>query len=209
MTIDSMVELFQLVQDHYNSPYFPDEQIVSFLNYGQKEIFNDLVLKGDSQAMPNAIEGVRYVGKHELDPAKIAILGDCFLIDQSVTAVGGIITFSAIEAVTTRTPVLITGLLDPSDAKIDILRQGEYHEFKENYFTKNDKTYARIGNGGIMPDGATTETFKVSCIVEPEDMDLSTPVQPTLRGVHEAIVIAGLNLAGYAVDEELLIQLKK
>lgn len=209
MNIQQMVALFELVQDHYNSPYFPEDQTVSFLNYGQKKIFNDIVFNGDSQAEPNVIEGVRYTGKFELDPEKQNILGDCIILDEEVVAVSGIVKFTAIDTASSRSAALLTKVTDNAGAKIEVVRQGEYNEFKDNYFTNAEYTLGRIGNGGIVIDGATTETFKISFIAEPAMMDLTEPVQPTLRSVHEAIVIEGLKLAGYAVDEELLIALKR
>jgi hypothetical protein len=209
MNIQSMVELFELVQDHYNSPYFPEDQVVSFLNYGQKKIFNDIVLSGDSQAEPNVIEGIRYTGKFELDLEKQNILADCIYLDQDVAAVGGVVLFDDIDTAVGKTTALVTRVADASNDKIEIVRQAEYDEFKNNYFTNAEYTLGRFGNNGIVIDGATTETFKVSVLAIPADMDLTEPIQPTLRTVHEAIVIEGLKLAGFAVDDELLRNLKR
>jgi hypothetical protein len=203
-----MHELFELIQEHYNTPYFPEEEISMYLNAGQKKIFNDLVFYGDSQAEADVANGIRFIGKFEMDAEKMNILMNCVLLDQTVAAVSGEVTRTAIETATSRTPALITDVVDTSDNPITIVRQGEYREFKENYFTNAEYTLARLGGDGILIDGGGASDFKISFIAEPREMDLTEPVQPDLIGVHELIVAEGLRIAGYALNDEALIKLK-
>lgn len=208
MTIQSMIELFELVQDHYNTPYFPEEEITMFLNAGQKKIFNNLVFNGDSQVEPDVVQGIRYSGKFEMDVEKQNILSNCIVLDASIAAVGGVITRSAIETATNRIPALITSVVNTAGKEINIIRQAEYNDFKNNYFTANEYVLGRHGNGGIKIDGATTESFTVSFLAEPREMDLTTPVQPDLVGIHEVIVAEALRIAGYAVSDDQLKSIK-
>lgn len=208
MTIQSMHELFELVQDHFNTAYFPEEEITRFLNAGQKKIFNGLVFYGDSPSEPDTVKGVKYISKFELDPAKRAILSNCVLLDVDVVATAGLITNAAIDTATSRTTALITSVVNPNGDELKILREGEFNNFKKNYFTNAEYSLARLGNAGVLVDGGAAETYKVSLIAEPLDMDLTEPIQPTLNGVHELIVIEGLRLAGFAISDELLMQLK-
>lgn len=208
MTISQMHELFELVQDHYNTAYFPEDEIAQFLNAGQKKIFNGLVFYGDSQSEPDTVKGVRYTSKFELDFSKQAILSNCILLDVDVVATAGLITNAAIDTATSRTTALITSVVNPSGVELKIVRSGEFREFKNNYFTNVEYSLARLGNAGIEVDGGAAETYQVSLIAEPLDMDLTEPIQPTLNGVHELIVVEGLRFAGFALSDELLMQIK-
>ena len=56
MTTQEMIDLFTLIQDKYEAPYFDDNEIIDFLNSSQREVTRK-ILDADIKVTSNMPSG--------------------------------------------------------------------------------------------------------------------------------------------------------
>lgn len=208
MTVQGMLDWFDLLQDKFGSPYFEATEKLSFLNNAQNEYVNQVFLTNEGglinlEVNSNILENVRPL-IFELDPFTMDSNGEYSI------------------------PTLVTGLQTKSgDATADIfkflsfemtrgqkiypikfLRHNDKGEFEANYFKKPSYTSPRyLFQNGLIKFRPIDEiaSIAVTVLKTPVAMALGPDVDCELPiTTHNEVVAYALQFAGVASRDEIL-----
>jgi hypothetical protein len=217
MTIQEMIDWFKIVQDMYGSPYFSDSEYVSFLNRAQDEYV--------SRTIPDN-EGDETIGKRNLESDQNIYQNIAPLVWElpaTTMDTTGKIVRSTLEAnlqsTTGDSTTQIHKILSIEYKKgvkrfpCKVLRHNSKAAFEENYFKKPAQFSPRflLQNGNIQfrPTDINTQIY-VTVLKTPRPMSLVPAIDCELpKSTHNEIVAYGLQFAGVASRDEVLISMNK
>lgn len=216
MTLQEIHDFFDVVQDHYNEPYFLDGEKDSFINRAQEQfvnniIFRDILGEKDNPKGPQAIYGA------EDSIFSNEILSPLITVDKSISsnASGSKVLYTDISAnlmhvFFLRASSSNTGNIT-NTKKLRFIRFNDEGAFEDNTFKKGStsKPYYKIGSDGIYlyPVTGATELMNITYIDKPTDVELGVQECIMPSYTHKKIVTLALGIAGVPTENQVLMMM--
>lgn len=209
MTIATMAQLFDLLQDKYGSPYYTNPEKSLFLNRAQVEFVKSYLPDGEKDG--NNIE-LSEDALSDLEPL-------IYALPAMRMSTLGIISKSTVQTALTAAIAggimwrrLNTGWTLGGDTRpVKWTRHNDYYEFKANAFKnpsiKNPRFYVTASNYTFDPI-STSANIYFTVLKYPVTVDIDGVISSDLPDhTHNKIVALALEFAGIGSRDENLAQL--
>jgi hypothetical protein len=219
MTIDKMIEWFDLIQDKSESVYFSNENKLEFINRAQ-DLFINKVLFSFLQGQKKVQESPMIGSGIESTSSSLEKIWPLVLEDLIVSSdASGFISFDTIEgAINSATgggfTVLHTLNISKDGNYIRFVRHNDFYRHNKNSFKTPTATYPtfRISRNGLTINPTGVGSYKVSVVKSPLLMEFNSFGDPLNvsselpETTHNEIMSIALGFAGLSSRDEALIQ---
>lgn len=207
MTVVQMSELFDLITDKFQSPYWTNDEKTVFLNRGQMMYVNEL--------LPDTKEGINF----ERDSVVYKNISPLVYETSALSISSGVVTLSAVQtalnsAASATDPILyiaaVSVVKDDVAYPAKFTRHNDWYRVNRNVFAKGstqEPRYRQFSNKfEFFPlDGAA----KFTIIKTPLSMDIDGEINSELPDItHDNIVAYALALAGLGTKDQMLAAIK-
>jgi hypothetical protein len=212
MTTAEFLYTFELVQDKYNTPYFPHQQVLRFLNLAVRDVFKEYLGNSAPGLGEPFLQGPSPIGlgnkRDELREAVLSSLERPRIPVESNSM--GKIALVAVEAA-----------CQEADVKVELVKRvlvGEVEaewvpylsaRTQTNLFCTPDATrkYYELSNGAIYLFPRIKSQAEISIIKKPRLMALEVNTDLS-ELVHEEVLALALRYAGIALSEQEIKSIK-
>lgn len=202
MTSTQMHQLFDIIQDKYNAPYFIQDEKDMLLNTAQTNLVNNLVFK-DYLGRADVPKGPQALYDVEDKIYSAELLRPIIVLDEAETPSSGKIAISGLTGF-----LHLLGIRRTSDdLPVRYMRQNNIGKFSQNTFKapSSDKLYYSLGATDIyIYPSSTTDAMKVSYIKEPNTIAYGSTDSNLPSSTHPRIVAYAIELAGIALYDEAM-----
>lgn len=203
MTTNYALQVFDVIQDKYGAPYFPDDWKLKLLNMAQYEVLNRMI--------PDTLGGEVNVEFDEnvFQNIKSLVYEITGTPDGSGTITNGILT-SAVRTASGDTDATVFRILNvtyPGGLPTKYVRFNNYLQYQNNFFKKSSDSNPlyTLTAAGIKIFPITTSLATLTVIKTPKILIAgNTPDFDDY--VMNQVILQALKLAGVAVRDEELIQ---
>lgn len=220
MNITQMHSWFNILLDHYNEPYFIDDEVDEFINSGTTEFVNDIIFKEYFPTSQAPDRGPQSLSSIESVIQGSEILQPLIIQDVPVTASTGLISISNINSSITTVSgepsslmhiISVVKILNNEERAVRFVRHNDRQRFKQNVFkAPSDRNpIFMFGNSGITIEPKDNLSYLLTCIKEPRKVSLSGNVDSDMPAfTHQRIISYALAMAGVASRDDVMLQLQ-
>lgn len=221
MTIQEMHDLFNLLLDQYNEPYFEDDEIDQLINSASIDFVNDIVFNNISPSFVSIDRGISSLSSVESTIQSSEVLSSLIFRDLELSSSDGAISFDDIntellsESSDTEAEMLhiinVVKLIDEEEHLVRFVRNNDRQRFKQNVFKspKVESPIFTISNSGILIEPKDDEDYLLTVIKKPRKVSLGDEIDSDLpENTHQRIVAYALALSGLASRDEVMLQLQ-
>ena len=207
MTVQQMHDWFDLIQDKVDTVYFTDDEKDEFLNRSTQMYVNNII---QQILPPNSVKRTRsLVDSTEQLSKKLSTITKDITVAHST----GAITYTAIEAQTSSTPILtILRVSDNAGNPATYVRHNDINRFEQNTFKQSSGTnlkYSYVDSGIKFLTAPTEANINLTVVVKPAEIELGVTESNLPLETHDEIVAQALTLAGLGSMDENLIRIKQ
>jgi hypothetical protein len=221
MTVQELHSWFNIMLDHYNEPYFIDNEVDQLINAGATELVNDIVFKEFFPTLGENEKGLQALNSMESIQQGAEVLQPLIVTDLSVAVSGGIASTAAIDtALRTDTGdsndkamhvIAVNYNNGTEDRIVRFVRHNDRGRFKRNTFkspTARNPIYTINRNGLLIEPNVSP--VKVTLVKAPRKVSIEDNITLDLpEFVHQRVIAYALSLSGVATRDDVLLQLQK
>ncbi len=220
MTIRELHDLFDLIQDKNNSPYFNQEEKDEFFHFATEQVVKDYL----RNKVPSIGENINQVGDQPLTSVESDSISATILSHLSIPDLIGTLdannklTYTSlntlIQTVTGNTTdeywyVLNASLTD--DTPVRLSRYNDINKFSKNYFKKpsitNPLYYLSHDSIVVLPNDIDEITLSV--LRKPRSTNYLNDITVDLPSIaHLEVLKLALSLASIPINDQFLTQFK-
>lgn len=220
-SIQDLHSWFNILLDHYNEPYFIDEEVDQLINAGATEFVNDIIFKEFFPSLGENEKGLQALNSMESVQQGLEVLQPLIIPDLSVAVSSNIATTAAINsALQTATGdvndksmhvISVTYNNGTEDRLVRFVRHNDRGRFKRNSFkapTERNPIFSVVRNGLLIEPNVSP--VKVTIVKEPRKVSIADNITLDLPDfVHQRVIAYALSLSGVATRDDVLLQLQK
>lgn len=220
MTVNEMLDWFDIIQDKSDSPFFNEAEKLQFLNRAQTKFVNEYIQAYFTSSRYPRI-GAKANSSVEESILGLEVLNPLIIPDISVSSdANGKITHdsinSGLQAITSDTTEFIAILSvgresGANEYPVRFVRHNDKLYFKNNVFKKGtatDPVYT-LSDNSVKFDPVGIATYNFTVLKEPVQMETGTPTNSELPAfVHDRIIAIALDDAGVSSRDAALLQMQ-
>lgn len=222
MNIVEMRSWFNILLDHYNEPYFIDEEIDEFINSGTIEFVNDIIFKEYFPTLGENEKGIQALNSMESVIQGSEILQPLIIDDLVVPVTSGYALTSSIDsAIQTETGdandklmhVVSTVYNNGTEERlVRYVRHNDRARFNSNVFKRatDRNPIFSVSRTGLRIEPNTIDEVILSVLKSPRKVSSSLDIDSDMPDfTHQRIIAYAIAMSGVASRDEVLLQLQK